>query len=282
LGNPENRKHITTQNVGAGLVSAHAITLITLVITIILLIILAGVVINLSLGDNGLIFITKKAKNDYLNAQTSEEDELNNLYSEILVATGDDSKITISVEDLRSLIQEEIKKSGGTSVPTGSIISQMGVSAPDGYLICDGTVYNISDYQTLANYIKEQFGKYDYWGGDGETTFAVPNLQGEFLRGYSTGSTASKTSGVTTANVGLHQAATYIPQVFFCSKDSKVYPTVWANGTSSNYINYWDTSVSNTGYCSDISTSYTWSSRSGTVGGTTRPTNTSVLYCIKY
>jgi hypothetical protein len=105
LGDPDNK----INNVGAGLVSAHAITLISLVITIILLLVLVSVAINLSLGDNGLFSTAKKAKEEYLNAQTSEEEGLNSLYSEMLVATGDDSKITISVEDLKKLIQEEIK-----------------------------------------------------------------------------------------------------------------------------------------------------------------------------
>jgi hypothetical protein len=87
----------------------RAITLITLVITIVILIILAGITINLSLGDNGIFSTAKQAKEQYLNAQTTEEDELNDLYSEILVATGDDSKITISVEDLNKLIDERIE-----------------------------------------------------------------------------------------------------------------------------------------------------------------------------
>ena len=45
-----------------------AITLISLVITIILLIILAGIVINISIGENGLFKKAKYAKNEYLNA----------------------------------------------------------------------------------------------------------------------------------------------------------------------------------------------------------------------
>ncbi len=56
------------------------ITLISLVITIILLIILAGVGINLSLGENGLFNKAKYAKQKYLNAQVEEEKQLNELY----------------------------------------------------------------------------------------------------------------------------------------------------------------------------------------------------------
>ncbi|MCI8344868.1 MAG: hypothetical protein HFJ42_02675 [Clostridia bacterium] len=56
-----------------------AITLISLVITIIILIILAGVGINLSLGENGIFKRAKEAKNKYLIAQENEEKGLNEI-----------------------------------------------------------------------------------------------------------------------------------------------------------------------------------------------------------
>ena len=45
------------------------ITLIALVITIIVLLILAGVTINVILGENGLISITKNAGEEYIKAR---------------------------------------------------------------------------------------------------------------------------------------------------------------------------------------------------------------------
>lgn len=60
--------------------------------------------------------------------------------------------------------------------PIGHVISFMGTSAPEHYLICDGTEYNITDYRELADFINTQFGSYNYFGGDGTTTFAVPDL----------------------------------------------------------------------------------------------------------
>lgn len=52
------------------------IALITLCITIILLIILAVVVINLSLGDNGFFKIAKRATKDYKTIGVNEEKAL--------------------------------------------------------------------------------------------------------------------------------------------------------------------------------------------------------------
>lgn len=41
---------------------------------------------------------------------------------------------------------------------------------PQGWLACDGTVYNIGQFQALASLLGS------YFGGDGRTTFGVPNL----------------------------------------------------------------------------------------------------------
>ena len=101
-----------------------------------------------------------------------------------------------------------------TGVPIGTVISFMGNTPPDDYLSCDGNVYRINDYKPLANFIHLQFGSYDYFGGDGIDTFAVPDLRGEFLRG--TGANSHTLSdGITLqgsgANVGVHQGATQMP-----------------------------------------------------------------------
>ncbi len=56
------------------------ITLISIVVTIIVLIILAGVSINLILGDKGIVTIAKKAKENSKLAKIKEETELNELY----------------------------------------------------------------------------------------------------------------------------------------------------------------------------------------------------------
>lgn len=59
------------------------ITLISLVITIIILIILAGVAINLSLGENGIFTKAKQARNEYINAESSEQESLNVLVDQL-------------------------------------------------------------------------------------------------------------------------------------------------------------------------------------------------------
>ena len=55
------------------------ITLVALVITIIVLIILAGVTISLLIGDNGIINKAKEGKTNMTNAQGEEQTGLNDI-----------------------------------------------------------------------------------------------------------------------------------------------------------------------------------------------------------
>ena len=63
--------------------NSKAITLIALIITIVILIILAGVVISLSLENNGLFNKAKDAKEEYLNAQNYEDTEIAKVSNQI-------------------------------------------------------------------------------------------------------------------------------------------------------------------------------------------------------
>ena len=56
------------------------ITLISLVVTIIVLIILASVSINLLFGENGLITMAQKAKDQYEEAAKNEEQQLAGIF----------------------------------------------------------------------------------------------------------------------------------------------------------------------------------------------------------
>ncbi len=53
------------------------ITLVALVITIIVLLILAGITIRLTLGERGIFNMAQKAGQNYTNAARYEEDQMN-------------------------------------------------------------------------------------------------------------------------------------------------------------------------------------------------------------
>ena len=162
--------------------------------------------------------------------------------------------------------------------PIGTIISYMGPTAPKDYLICDGTVYNIDDYKELAEFINNSFGGYNKFGGNGTTTFAVPDLRGEFLRGTGTNGHTNQGNG---DSVGVHQDGTEIPNIYYNSGNLQinaltgqveVYPT----DTDHNTI------ITNRTWIQARSNSGTDTTYENTMSYTSRPTNTSVLYCIKY
>lgn len=170
----------------------NGITLILLVITIVILLVLVGIAI-LQLLENGLLEKTKIAKEKSVNAQIEENETLDtyeNLINKYISNSRDLNSMT--VDELTKLITTLIKKelnstSNGDTTPTGTVISYMGNTAPNGYLFCDGNVYNISDYKHLADQIKNEFGSFNYFGGDGISTFAVPNLSdGRYLKGSTT------------------------------------------------------------------------------------------------
>ena len=67
----------------------RGITLIALVVTIVVLLILAGVSISLVLNNNGVISKAKDAKNQYAEAQTNEEKQLNEVADWISTKVGE-------------------------------------------------------------------------------------------------------------------------------------------------------------------------------------------------
>ena len=75
-----------------------AITLVALVVTIIVLIILAGVSISLVLGDNGIITKAREAKTNYQTAADNEKTSLDSLYEEMNTKIAGNGSGSLSTE----------------------------------------------------------------------------------------------------------------------------------------------------------------------------------------
>lgn len=63
-------------------------------------------------------------------------------------------------------------------VPPATVLPYAAASAPDGWLLCDGSAVSRTTYAALFAAIGTTYGV-----GDGSTTFNLPNTQGVFLRG---------------------------------------------------------------------------------------------------
>lgn len=168
---------------------------------------------------------------------------------------------------------------GIEDTPVGHILTYMGKTAPKHYLVCDGKEYNITDYRYLAQFIKDEYGSFNFFGGDGQTTFAVPDLQGEFLRGAGRNSHVNQGSG---AEVGEHQNGT-------TSFNAQATPSPWMVIARPSGVPYpsdeerqYDFAKSVGSYAEVKGSATSNTSLGYTALYTSRPTNTSVLYCIKY
>ena len=167
--------------------------------------------------------------------------------------------------------------------PVGNIISYMGNSVPKHHLACDGTEYAIGTYPELEAHIIKEFGSINYFGGDGTTTWAVPDLNGEFLRGTGTNGHTASGDG---ANVGIHQSATGINPGWVNNQAGGFsLPVAPSSDYSALVVDAGDKYV-NTGKRKSIASSTDLKEVANTTddGGywTVRPTNTSVKFCIKY
>ena len=188
---------------------------------------------------------------------------------------GNDSQIAEIVKYISDTMKFPVMGAGGGFAPIGTIIARMSSTAPQGFLLCDGTVYNISDYPDLATHFASdpEIGSVSFFGGNGTTTFAVPDLRGEFLRGSGTNSHTNQGDG---ANVGVHQDSSRI----FAYGNGTNLAYITSSGINesavTNYDNQYDSerdairTFSATAQSSNDNTSYA-----------VRPTNTSVNFYIK-
>lgn len=86
----------------------------------------------------------------------------------------------------------EIKNTVNTNTPVGSISLFAGTTAPNGWLICDGSAVSRTTYANLFSVIGTTYGT-----GDGSTTFNIPNLKGKIPVGLDSNDTSFDTIGET-------------------------------------------------------------------------------------
>jgi len=81
----------------------------------------------------------------------------------------------------------------------GEIRMFAGNFAPAGWMFCEGQLLPISEYETLFNLIGTTYG------GDGQSTFALPDLRGRLPIHFGNGFTLAETGGVETVTLTTSQ-----------------------------------------------------------------------------
>lgn len=154
--------------------------------------------------------------------------------------------------------------------PSGVISAFGGTTAPAGYLLCDGSTVSRATYADLFAAIGENFGE-----GDGSTTFHLPDLRGQFLRGVdggagrdpdAAGRSAMNTGGNTGDNVGSVQS--HAMQLHNHNA------ALGASGTAPPFSAVFNST--NTATATPLTNGMT-----GNTSSETRPTNAYVNYIIK-
>ena len=82
-------------------------------------------------------------------------------------------------------------------VPTGAVFCMAISTVPSGYLECNGQIVNRTTYAALFTAIGVQYG-----AGNGSTTFQLPDLRGEFIRGFDNGKGTDSGRQIGTSQTG--------------------------------------------------------------------------------
>ncbi len=173
-------------------------------------------------------------------------------------------------------------QTNAATVPAGMVNAFAGSTAPSGYLICDGAAINRTTYARLFAVIGTTYGN-----GNGSTTFNLPDLRGEFVRGLDAG------RGVDAGRVnGSFQKGTLIANNEYYA-DKEVYH-ITSNAGPPPYNGNGNSAIGkdriNTSSYPSVRMTYTSGSVGTTVAmspyvnalGAARPRNVAMNYCIKF
>ena len=141
------------------------------------------------------------------------------------------------------------------SLPAGSIIYVAKNTAPTGYLKANGAAVSRTIYSALFAAIGTTFGV-----GDGATTFNLPELRGEFIRGWDDGRSVESGRVFGSAQADETKAHVHTMNMFQSSQS-------FTAGLSSGVL---------------YSTGGLAAGTSSVRGAETRPRNVALLACIKY
>ncbi|MEP2979041.1 MAG: phage tail protein [Lentilitoribacter sp.] len=139
--------------------------------------------------------------------------------------------------------------------------------APEGWLKANGALVSRTSYSQLFSAIGTLFGT-----GDGSTTFQLPDMRGEFVRGLDDG------RGVDASRaLAVHQSDELKAHEHLLEGPAgHTHGTQFANGAYPTTFSYIPDSVNSMSAYNDI-----WRTQE-TGGGETRPRNMAMLACIKY
>lgn len=137
-------------------------------------------------------------------------------------------------------------------------------TVPNGWLRCDGSTYNISEYPALFAAVGTKYG------GDGKTTFAVPNLHRKFREGTTTDSEVG-----TSVSAGLPNITGTLNPV--CQEEDATAPSGAFSRTTGGGMTGYEFAIMKTNFVFDASDSSSIYGSASTV----QPSSIRTIPCIK-
>jgi len=212
--------------------------------------------------SNGLSVLSQKPVRYY--------DADNSHYVELKAASTVSANVTLTLPTSDGDADQYLKTDGSgnmswasvstpAGVPTGSVFTMATTTVPSGYLECDGAAVSRTTYADLFAAIGTTWG-----AGNGSSTFNVPDLRGEFVRGWDNGRGID--SSRTFASSQDDQLQEHTHTLAYNSRNV---------GDPPNPITIGD--VGGSGSSKQTSSSGT----TGDFGSETRPRNIAMMYVIK-
>ena len=149
----------------------------------------------------------------------------------------------------------------------GEIRMFAGNFAPAGWMFCEGQLLPISEFETLFNLIGTTYG------GDGQSTFALPDLRGRVPLHQGNGFTLAETGGAEEITLTVSQIPSHThPFLAAAVTGDQVSP---AGAMSSNSFNV-------TPYINDVANGNMSTTAVSLVGGSQPHTNFQPYLCIDF
>lgn len=163
-------------------------------------------------------------------------------------------------------------------VPSGAVATFAMSTAPTGWLKANGALVSRTTYATLFAAIGTTFGV-----GDGSTTFALPDLRGEFLRGWDDGRGVDTGRAFGSAQLDQMQRLTGTLQTNISAYGGSVAGSGMVQGNGGNGANRVGGSSPSSSTIYNIDSATSPDARvSSTTSGETRARNVALLACIKF
>jgi len=149
----------------------------------------------------------------------------------------------------------------------GEIRMFAGNFAPAGWMFCEGQLLPISENETLFQLIGTTYG------GDGQSTFSLPDLRGRLPLHFGNGEILAETGGVETVTLTVNQIPAH-SHAFLASSGPGTVNTPGGNVPAA--------SPSATLYIQDVTDSNLSANSVGTVGGSQPHNNFQPYLCVDF